>query len=109
MNILKIAEEEYYDLVGMLTVQVSAALPIVILEQAESAEPVSGQLNHLLAELAESASLLGADKFSMLHSRLVEKTSLTRAQLPAITAVLHDLEAELATNASPYLDESRSL
>jgi len=108
MNILQIVEEEYYDLVGMLTVQVSAALPVVILEQAESAEPVSGQLNHLLAELAESASLLGADKFSMLHSRLVEKTSLTRAQLPAIIAVLHDLEAELATNAGPYLDESRS-
>lgn len=108
MNVLYIEEEEYYDLIGMLAVQVSAALPVVILEQAESAEPVSGQLSHLLDELAQSASLLGADKFSMVHSTLIEKAPLTRAQLPAIIAALHDLEAALAAHAGPYPDESPS-
>lgn len=108
MNVLQIEDEEYYDVLSMLAVQVSAALPVVILEQAESAEPVSGQLSHLLAELAQSASLLGADKFSMVHSTLIEKAPLTRAQLPAIIAALHDLEAALAAPAGPSPDESPS-
>ena len=52
----------------------------------------------LLAELAESTTLLGADKLSRLHSKLIETKSMTRAQLPAIHKVLLELEAALAVH-----------
>ena len=81
--------------------QVSTALPIVVLEQAESDEPPSPQLRQLLAELAESATLLGADKLSRLHSNLIETKSMTRAHLPSIHKVLLELETALAVHVDP--------
>ena len=98
MDSLQIDAEEYHDLAGMLAGQVSTALPVVVLEQAESDEPPSAQLAQLLAELAESTTLLGADKLSRLHSKLIETKSMTRAQLPAIHKVLLELEAALAVH-----------
>lgn len=105
MENLHIGAEEYRDLSDMLAAQVSAAVPIVILEQSEAEEPISTQLGHRLDELAESATLLGADKFSVLHSRLVTTKSLTRAQLPAVLAALHELEAALPARAASSPNE----
>lgn len=105
MDTLQVGAEEYDDLADMLAVQVSAALPIVVLEQSESAEPISDQLSHRLNELAESAVLMGADKFATLHSRLVETKSMTRAQLPALLKALQDLEAALPSRAASSPNE----
>lgn len=101
MDTLQIGSDEYDDLAGMLAAQVSAAIPPVVLEQSESPEPISPQLSQLLNELAESATLMGADKFTKLHSKLVEAKSLTRGQLPALWKALQDLEAVLQAQAAP--------
>lgn len=95
MDTLQVWAEEYDDLIGMLAVQVNTAIPLVVLEQSESQEPMSPQLSQSLNELAESAALMGADKFATLHSRLVETKSMTRTQLPALLKALQDLEAAL--------------
>lgn len=100
METLQIGAEEYADLADMLMTQVSAAIPMVVLEQSESKESISPQLTRSLNELAESATLMGADKFSTLHSRLIETKSMTRAQLPAVVTALQDLEAVLQAQAA---------
>jgi hypothetical protein len=108
MDSLQIGADEYHELADMLAVQVSTALPVVVLEQAESEEPPSAQLGQLLAEQAESATLLGADKLSRLHSKLIERKSMTRAQLPAIHKVLLELEAALAGHVGSSQQEDPS-
>lgn len=100
METLQIGAEEYDDLAEMLATQVSATIPTVVLEQSDVKEPISPQLSRSLDELAESATLMGADKFSTLHSRLVETKSMIRAQLPAVVTALQDLEAVLQAQAT---------
>ncbi|MCC2641581.1 MAG: two-component response regulator ORR5-like [Nitrospira sp.] len=108
MDRLQIGADEYQELTGLLAGQVSTALPIVCLEQAESNEPPSAHLAQLLAELAESATILGADKLSRLHSELIETKSMTRAQLPAMHRTLLELEAVLATHPDSSEQEDSS-
>jgi hypothetical protein len=57
---------------------------MAVLEESTSNEPISGALNQSLGALAESACLLGADKFSSLYAKLLAEDALTRSQLSAL-------------------------
>ncbi|MBV6471290.1 MAG: Regulator of RpoS [Nitrospirae bacterium] len=98
---LQIGEEEYQELIDILAAQVDETIPIAVLEESTSHEPMSETLNQLLSALAESASLLGADKFSHLYAKLVADKALTRSQLPALLRVLQELALELSARRSP--------
>lgn len=95
MDRLDIGLEEYNDLIKAFADQLAAAIPIVVLEQGDSEEPVSQSLGRLLKELAESASMLGADKFVLLYSKDLERGMPARSQCFALLQVLQELEMAL--------------
>lgn len=95
MDRLDIGLEEYIDLVKAFADQLAAIMPIVVLEQGDSEEPVSQNLGRLLKELAESASMLGADKFLLLYSKDMERGMPARSQCFALLQVLQELEMAL--------------
>jgi CheY-like chemotaxis protein len=98
---LQIGDEEYQELIDMLAVQIGETIPVAVLEEAASNEPISEGLNQLLGALAESASLLGADKFSRLYAKFVADKALTRSQLSALLRTLQELELELSPRPCP--------
>lgn len=95
MERLDIKLAEYHELAHAFAAQLTAALPIVVLEQGDSDEPISENLGRLLKELAESASMLGADKFLLLFSTCVGLTLPGRSQCSALLRVLQELEMTL--------------
>lgn len=98
---LQIGDDEYQGLIDMLAVQVDETIPIAVLEEFASNEPISETLNQLLHALAESASLLGADKFSRLYAKLAADKALTRSQISALLRALQELALELSARRSP--------
>jgi hypothetical protein len=86
---------EYHELANAFAAQLSAALPIVVLEQGDSDEPISENLGRLLKELAESASMLGADKFLLLYSKCMGPPLPTRPQCFVLWRALQELETTL--------------
>lgn len=72
---------------------------MVVLEDSTSNEPISGALNQTLVALAESASLLGADKFSSLYGKLLAEDALTQSQLSALSRALKELALEFLTRS----------
>jgi DNA-binding response OmpR family regulator len=102
MDKLGVGAEEYDNLINALVVQLGTAMPVIVLEQAESEEAISENASRLLKEIAESAAILGADTFSMLYSRLKAKTSITRSNCVETLKVLQELNTALAQRvASP--------
>lgn len=99
MNNLGVGTEEYDDLIHAFVAQLDTAMPIVVLEQAESGEAISENLGRLLKELAESAIILGAERFSLLYSRLKEETSIIRSQCGAVLKSLQELETALRAHS----------
>lgn len=95
MERLDIQLAEYQELAHAFAAQLTAALPIVVLEQGDSDEPISENLGRLLKELAESASMMGADKFLLLFSTCMGLTLPARSQCPALLRVLQELETTL--------------
>lgn len=107
MEKMGIGPSEFHDLVKAFEAQLAATVPMVVLEQGESGEPISQSLGQLLTELTESASLLGADKFALLFSKSMGPTLPVRSQCPELLTVLQELERDLSaymqcqSNAAP--------
>jgi CheY-like chemotaxis protein len=99
MEKLDIGLEEYNDLVNTFAAQLTATIPIVVLEQGDSDEPISQSLGRLLTELAESAVILGAEKFFLLFSKNMGQGLPARSKCPALLNVLQELERELPASA----------
>ena len=99
MEKLDIGLEDYYDLLNTFTTQLSAIIPIVVLEQDDSEEPISENLSRLLKGLAESAVMLGAEKFIRLYSKVMEGGRLLRSHCPALLMVIQELELMLLAYA----------
>jgi hypothetical protein len=103
MNNLGVGTQEYDDLINAFAAQLGTVMPIVVLEQAESEEAISENLSRLLRDLAESAAILGADRFSTLYSRLKGKTSITRTNCVEALKALQELETVLMVKSQPSL------
>lgn len=95
MERLDIGLVEYHELANTFAAKLSAILPIVVLEQGDSEEPISENLGRLLNELAESASMLGADKFLLLYSKCMGPPLPTRPQCLVLLRALQELETTL--------------
>lgn len=108
MNNLGAGAEEYDDMINALVAQLDTTIPAIVLEQAESEGTISENASRLLKELAESATILGADKFSMLYSRLKAMTSITRSHCAEVLKVLQELETALKGNSTPSLKPEAS-
>lgn len=103
MNNLGAGAEEYDDLINALVAQLGTTMPAIVLEQAASEEAISESTSRLLKELAESATILGADKFSMFYSRLKALPSITRSHCVEVLNVLQELETALKSHSKPLL------
>lgn len=88
---------EYNDLLSAFAGQLAAIMPILVLEQGDSEEPISENLGRLLKELAESASTLGAEKFLRLYSKCIGRGLPARSQGAALLKSLQELEGALLT------------
>ena len=95
MDRLDIGLAEYNDLVTAFVAQLAATLPLVVLEQEDSDEPISENLCRLLKELAESASMLGADKFARLYSQGMGSGLPARSQCSMLLKAIQELETAL--------------
>ena len=102
MHQLGISSEEYASLATMLAAQLATTIPIAVLEQGESDEPISANLGQLLKELGESAAILGAEKFHRVNARFSGNVLPTRSQCATLLQTLQELEIALTTDmASP--------
>jgi response regulator RpfG family c-di-GMP phosphodiesterase len=99
MNKLDIGPGEYDDLVRMFAAQLDDVLPMVVLAQGGSDEAIPQNLSRQLKELAESADLLGGEKFARLYSSHRENGRLTGADCQAIVSALQELGIALAARA----------
>lgn len=101
MSHLGIGAEEYDNLLNTCAAQLGRVMSITVLEQVESEEAISENLHRLLKELAESADILGADRFVRSYARLKEGKSLTRSHYVAVFKALQELDSALTANSSP--------
>ncbi len=101
MQTLDIGAVEYEDLARMFATQLYVALPLVVLEQQESDEPVSENLSRLLKELAESAAILGGERFVRRYSSYKAGNTLTRSKCSALLRSLQELETVLTATGYP--------
>jgi len=101
MTNLGFAAEEYDRLFTAFVAQVGTALPIIVSEYVESDELISGNLHRLLKELAESAEILGAERFVRAYARLNGANSITRSRYDAVLKALRELESALAELSMP--------
>jgi CheY-like chemotaxis protein len=95
MDRLDLGLAEYHDLVNAFAAQLAETIPIVMLEQGDLEEPISTNLGRLLTELAESASMLGAEKFFLLYSKWMGHELPSRSQCSAFLKTLQELERVL--------------
>ena len=98
MDRLNIGLEEYHELINTFAAQLAETIPIVVLEQEDSEEPISENLGRLLKELAESAATLGADKFLLAYSKGMGLGLPARSHCPSWLKVLQELERSLLAN-----------
>lgn len=95
MHKLSISPEEYDSLAIPFAAQLAATIPIVVLEQGDPHEPISSNLAQMLKELAESATVLGADKFGRVYERISRNPVLTRSHCLTLQHTLQELESAL--------------
>ncbi|MEO8045801.1 MAG: response regulator [Nitrospirota bacterium] len=105
MDRLGLGLAEYHDLVNAFAAQLAETIPIVMLEQGASAEPISKNLGRVLTELAESASMLGAQQFSQWYSKWMGYGLPARSQCQALMKTLQELErvlqAQIQSQSNP--------
>jgi len=101
MKKLNMEPAEYDDLVSIFATQLTDIMPNVVLEQGDSGEQVSENLGRLLKELAESATLLGAEKFVRVYEKYKGSGQPTRSQCQAILKSLQELDSALMVYAKP--------
>jgi CheY-like chemotaxis protein len=106
MNNLGIEAREYDNLLIAFNAQLVTAMPIVASEHVESDETISENLHRLLKELAESADILGAERFVRSYAKLKGANSVTRSRYDAVLKALQELKSALRTDstAAPQLD-----
>lgn len=104
MDRLGCSLSEYHELVHAFATQLTATIPIVVLEQEDSAKPFSDNLNRLLKDLVESASMLEAEKFLQWYAHGVAESPLARAQGQALLKVLQELEGAVQARVPPQPD-----
>jgi len=95
MDKLDIGLAAYNDLINTFAAQLGATMSIVVLEQEDSEEPISESLSRSLKELAESAAMLGADKFTQLYSKCIEHGLPARSHCAGLLKALQELETPL--------------
>jgi CheY-like chemotaxis protein len=95
MDRLDLGLEQYHELVNAFAAQLAATIVVVVLEQGDSDEPISENLSRLLKDLAESASMLGAEKFLLLYSKCMDRGLLVRSQCSILRSALQELELAL--------------
>jgi HPt (histidine-containing phosphotransfer) domain-containing protein len=95
MDRLGIGLGEYNELVHAFVVQLADTLPTVVLEQGDTDEPISENLARALKDLAESASMLGAEKFVLLYGKFIGHGLPPRSQAAALLKSLQELEGAL--------------
>ena len=95
MDRLGLELTEYHELVHAFAAQLAAIIPIVVLEHGDADEPISENLSRLLKDLAESASMLGAEKFFWLYSKGLGGGWPVRSHCPALLKALQELERAL--------------
>jgi CheY-like chemotaxis protein len=101
MDRLDIGPAEYHELVNTFAAQLAATIPIVVLEQGGSDEPMSENLGRLLKELTESASTLGAEKFLLLYSKCMGRGLPARSHCPILRQALQELDTALTAYIKP--------
>ena len=99
MQKLDIGPKEYQDLLTAFAEQLTATLQVIVLEQGDSNEAISENLNRLLKDFAESALMLGAEKFISLYTKSMGGERLFRSQCRALLKVLQELDLEVITYA----------
>ena len=100
---LGISADEYASLATMFAAQLATTIPIAILEQGDSEDTISPNLSQLLKELAESAAILGAEKFHRVYRRFSRSHLPTRSQCTAVLQALQELEIALSAYSKPPL------
>ena len=105
MENLGVVAEKYDDLINAFLAQLGAAIPIMVLAQAESEEAIAENSSRVLEQLAESATILGANRFAMLYSRLKGQTSITRSDCVGVLKALQELDAALRVESKPSLKQ----
>lgn len=90
---LNIEPAHYDELVRQFAAQLTDTLPAVVLAQPDSDETVSKRLGYLLEEVAESAAILGADKFLRLYEQSKGRILPSAAQCRELLAALQELDA----------------
>lgn len=105
MDRLGIGVVEYNELVQTFVAQLTATIPIVALEQEDSEAPISDSLGRQLKELAESAAMLGADKFVLLYAKYKGGILPARSHCAALLKAIQELETTLLA----YLDSQPKL
>ena len=96
-------QKDYNALIDEFETQVATVIPIVVLEQGDSDEPLSENLEWLLKELAESASTVGANKFARLYSGCMDGGRLTRSHCPVLLGALQELDMALVAYTQSQL------
>ena len=99
MNNLGVGTQEYEDLISTFADQVSTTMAIVVSEQAGSGEVMSENLSRALKELAESARILGANKFSKLYLKLRAEKAMARSHCSTVLKSLQELETALKAHS----------
>jgi CheY-like chemotaxis protein len=101
MSNLGIEAKDYDGLLTAFVAQLGTAMPVVASEHVESDETISEGLHRLLKELAESADILGAEKFVRSYAKLKGGKSITRSHYDAVLKALQELESVLTANPKP--------
>ncbi len=104
LQIMGIETREYEKLIKAFRAQLRITLSTMAVEQAESDEPISESASQRLKELAESATILGADQFSTLYARLKGISAITRGHCLEDHKVLQDLDGALMAKSQPSLN-----
>ena len=104
LQIMGIGTREYEKLIKAFRAQLRITLSTMAVEQAESDEPISESASQRLKELAESATILGADQFSTLYARLKGIPAITRRHCLEVHKVLQDLDEALMAKSQPSLN-----
>lgn len=101
MEKMDLRPADYTDLVDTFMAQLAATLPLVQSEAADSEELISEKLGRSLKDLAESASMLGSDKFRQIY--LEESKQAGRPARSRCATLLQVLQ-EMNTSLRSYLE-----
>ncbi|MCX5723927.1 MAG: response regulator [Nitrospirae bacterium] len=96
MEKMDLRPADYTELVNTFMAQLADTLPLVQSESADSDELISEKLGRSLKDLAESASMLGSDKFRQIYVEESKKDGRpARSQCSTLLQVLQEMNTSL--------------